>query len=198
MGDVGCFSFYPGKNLGAYGEAGAVVTSNPDLDNKVRMLRDHGQDKKYYHGRIGWNARMDGIQGAILSVKLKHLPAWNDARRKNAGFYNDLLKKVGGVTIPQKVAYAKHVYHIYAIRVKDRDALIVSLASKDIHCGIHYPIPLHLQEAYTSLGYRKGAFPVAETAASEFVSLPMYAELTGEQIARVATELKAIVPATVS
>ena len=198
MGDVGCFSFYPGKNLGAYGEAGAVVTSNPDLDNKVRMLRDHGQDKKYYHGRIGWNARMDGIQGAILSVKLKHLPAWNDARRKNAGFYDDFLKKVGGITIPQKAAYAKHVYHIYAIRVKNRDALIASLASKDIHCGIHYPIPLHLQEAYKSLGYRKGAFPVAEMAASEFVSLPMYAELTGEQIARVATELKATVLDTVS
>jgi dTDP-4-amino-4,6-dideoxygalactose transaminase len=198
MGDVGCFSFYPGKNLGAYGEAGAVVTNNPELDKTVRMLRDHGQDRKYYHGRIGWNARMDGIQGAILSVKLKRLPAWNDARRKNAALYNDLLKDVKGVTIPRKASYAQHVYHIYAIRVKDRDALIASLASKDIHCGIHYPIPLHLQQAYKSLGYRKGAFPVAETAASEFVSLPMFAELTGEQIARVATELKAIVLATVS
>jgi dTDP-4-amino-4,6-dideoxygalactose transaminase len=198
MGDVGCFSFYPGKNLGGYGEAGAVVTNNPELDKTVRMLRDHGQDKKYYHGRIGWNARMDGIQGAILSVKLKHLPAWNDARRKNAALYDALLKDAKGVATPQKAAYAKHVYHIYAIRVKDRDALIAALTAKDIHCGIHYPIPLHLQEAYKSLGYRKGAFPVAETAASEFVSLPMFAELTGEQIARVATELKAIVPATVS
>jgi len=198
MGDVGCFSFYPGKNLGAYGEAGAVVTNNPELDKKVRMLRDHGQDKKYYHGRIGWNARMDGIQGAILSVKLKHLPTWNDARRKNAGFYNDLLKMADGIVIPQKAVYAKHVYHIYAICVKDRDALIAALAAKDIHCGIHYPIPLHLQEAYKSLGYRKGAFPVAEKAASEFVSLPMYAELTGERIAMVAKELKTIILAPAS
>jgi dTDP-4-amino-4,6-dideoxygalactose transaminase len=141
---------------------------------------------------------MDGIQGAVLSVKLKRLPAWNEARRKNAALYDGLLKVVKGVTIPRKASYAQHVYHIYAIRVKDRDALIAALAAKDIHCGIHYPIPLHLQEAYKSLGYRKGSFPVAEMAASEFVSLPMFAELTGEQIARVATELKAIVPATVS
>jgi len=198
MGDVGCFSFYPGKNLGAYGEGGAVVTNDPEIDRSVRILRDHGQEKKYYHGRIGWNARMDGIQGAILSVKLKHLQAWNDMRRKNAGFYNDLLKKVDGVAIPQKAAYAKHVYHIYAIRVKNRDVLIAALAAKDIHCGIHYPIPLHLQEAYKSLGYKNGAFPVAEKAAAEFVSLPMYPELTGEQIAQVATELKGIVLAPVN
>ena len=193
MGDVGCFSFYPGKNLGAYGEAGAVVTNNPELDKIVRMLRDHGQDKKYYHGRIGWNARMDGIQGAILSVKLKRLPAWNEGRRKNAALYDGLLKEVKGVTIPRKAAYAKPVYHIYAIRVAGRDRLIAALAEKDIHCGIHYPIPLHLQEAYKSLGYRKGVFPVAEKAASEFVSLPMFAELTGEQIDRVAMEIKALV-----
>jgi dTDP-4-amino-4,6-dideoxygalactose transaminase len=198
MGDVGCFSFYPGKNLGAYGEAGAVVTNNPELDKTVRMLRDHGQDKKYYHGRIGWNARMDGIQGAILSVKLKRLPTWNEGRRKNAALYDGLLKEVKGVTTPQKAAYAKHVYHIYAIRLKDRDAVISTLAANDIHCGIHYPIPLHLQEAYKALGYQKGAFPEAEKAAAEFVSLPMFAELTAEQIARVATELKAIVSAPVS
>ena len=198
MGDMGCFSFYPGKNLGAYGEAGAVVTNNPEFDRIVRILRDHGQEKKYYHGRIGWNARMDGIQGAILSVKLKHLPAWNDARRKNAGLYDGLLKRIDGVAIPQKAAYAKHVYHIYAIRMKDRDAAIAALAGKDIHCGIHYPIPLHLQDAYKSLGYGKGAFPVAEKAASEFVSLPMYAELSGDQITQVAKELKAIVSAPVS
>jgi dTDP-4-amino-4,6-dideoxygalactose transaminase len=189
MGDVGCFSFYPGKNLGAYGEAGAVVTNNPELDKIVRMLRDHGQDRKYYHGRIGWNARMDGIQGAILSVKLKRLPAWNDARRKNAALYNDLLKDVKGVTIPREASYAQHVYHIYAICVKDRDALIAALAVKNIHCGIHYPIPLHLQEAYNTLGYQLGAFPVAEKAASEFVSLPMFPELTKEQVLYVAEGL---------
>jgi len=198
MGDAGCFSFYPGKNLGAYGEAGAVVTNNEELDKNIRMLRDHGQEKKYHHGRIGWNARMDGIQGAILSVKLKHLPAWNEARRRNAALYDGLLNEVRGIAIPRVAAYAKPVYHIYAIRVTDRDAVIAALAAKDIHCGIHYPIPLHLQEAYKSLGYGAGAFPVAEKAASEFISLPMYAELTGEQIARVATELKAIIAASVS
>ena len=195
MGDAGCFSFYPGKNLGAYGEAGAVVTNNPELDKKVRMLRDHGQDRKYYHGSIGWNARMDGIQGAILSVKLKHLLAWNDGRRKNAALYEDLLKDVKGVAIPLKATYDKHVYHIYAIRVADRDRLIAALATKDIHCGIHYPIPLHLQEAYKSLGYAKGAFPVAEQAAAEFVSLPMFAELTKEQIIRVCDEIRVLLGA---
>lgn len=197
MGDVGCFSFYPGKNLGAYGEAGAVVTNNPEFDKKVRILRDHGQEqeKKYYHGRIGWNARMDGMQGAVLSVKLKRLPAWNEARRKNAAIYDSLLKEIKGCAIPQKAAYAKHAYHIYAIRVKDRDAVISTLAAKDIHCGIHYPIPLHLQEAYKSLGYRHGSFPVAEHAASEFVSLPMYAELTREQIIRVCDEIRALLGA---
>ena len=177
MGDLGCFSFYPGKNLGAYGEGGAVVTGNPEFDRKVRMLRDHGQETKYYHGMIGWNARMDGIQGAVLSVKLKYLPAWNEGRRRNAKIYDELLKGVTGVSAPKEASYAKHVYHIYAIRVKDRDDVITALAAKDIHCGIHYPIPLHLQEAYESLGYRAGSFPVAEKAAAEFVSLPMYPEL---------------------
>jgi len=193
IGDAGCFSFYPGKNLGAYGEAGAVVTNNEDLDKKMRMLRDHGQAKKYYHSFVGWNARMDGIQGAILSVKLKHLPVWNEGRRRNAAIYGELLKGVEGVTTPKEAAYGKHVYHIYAIRVAERDRLISALAEKDIHCGIHYPIPVHLLDAYKSLNHGKGSFPVAEKSASQFVSLPMYAELSGEQIARVAAELKAIV-----
>jgi len=193
IGDAGCFSFYPGKNLGAYGEAGAVVTNNEELDKKMRMLRDHGQAKKYYHTLIGWNARMDGIQGAVLSVKLRHLPAWNDGRRRNAGIYDELLKGVTGVAAPKEAAYAKHVYHIYAIRVPGRDRLIAALAEKDIHCGIHYPIPVHLLDAYQSLNLGKGSFPVAEKSASEFVSLPMYAELTGEQIAKVAADLKGIV-----
>jgi len=198
IGDAGCFSFYPGKNLGAYGEAGAVVTNNEELDKKIRMLRDHGQAKKYYHSLIGWNARMDGIQGAILSVKLKHLPAWTEGRRRNAALYGEFLKGVKGVTPPTEAGYGKHVYHIYAIRVADRDRLIAALAEKDIHCGIHYPIPVHLLDAYESLNLRKGSFPVAEKSASEFVSLPMFAELTREQISRVATELKAIVLAPVS
>ena len=193
MGDLGCFSFYPGKNLGAYGEGGAVVTSNPEFDRKVRMLRDHGQEKKYYHGMIGWNARMDGIQGAVLSVKLKYLPAWNEARRRNAKLYSEKLGKTDGVIIPTESPKNKHVYHIYAIRVQNRDSLIAALAGKDIHCGIHYPIPLHLQEAYSSMGLRKGSFPVAEKVASEFLSLPMYAELTGEQIDCVTSEIRDLI-----
>jgi dTDP-4-amino-4,6-dideoxygalactose transaminase len=190
MGDAGCFSFYPGKNLGAYGEAGAVVTSNEELDGKIRMLRDHGQAKKYHHTLIGWNARMDGIQGAVLSAKLKHLDAWTEARRRNAGIYDELLKGVPGVAAPKEAAYAKHVYHIYAIRVPGRDRLIASLAEKDIHCGIHYPIPVHLLDAYKSLNLGKGSFPVAEQCAAEFVSLPMFAELSREQIEFAAKGLK--------
>jgi dTDP-4-amino-4,6-dideoxygalactose transaminase len=197
IGDAGCFSFYPGKNLGSYGEAGAVITNNEGLDQKLRMLRDHGQAKKYYHSLVGWNARMDGIQGAILSVKLKHLPAWTEGRRWNAALYGEALKGVKGVTPPAEAVYGKHVYHIYAIRVADRDRVIATLAEKDIHCGIHYPIPVHLLDAYQSLNLGKGSFPVAEKCASEFVSLPMYAELTGEKIAYVVNELKAIVAAPV-
>jgi dTDP-4-amino-4,6-dideoxygalactose transaminase len=164
----------------------------------MRMLRDHGQAKKYHHSLVGWNARMDGIQGAILSVKLKHLPSWTEGRRRNAALYGELLKGVKGVTPPAEAGYGKHVYHIYAIRVADRDRLITALAEKDIHCGIHYPIPVHLLDAYKSLNLGKGAFPVAEKAASEFVSLPMFSELTREQISRVASELKAIVAVPVN
>jgi dTDP-4-amino-4,6-dideoxygalactose transaminase len=189
MGDAGCFSFYPGKNLGAYGEGGAVVTNRADLEKILRMLRDHGQSRKYHHGRIGWNSRMDGFQGAILSVKLKFLPQWNEARRRNAERYGELLKDSDPVIVPEAAGYAKHVYHIYAIRVPDRDVLIGTLAGKDIHCGIHYPVPVHLQDAYRFLNLGSGSFPVAEKCASEFVSLPMFPELTEEQIRHVATEL---------
>lgn len=190
LGDAGCFSFYPGKNLGAYGEAGAVVTSSADMDQSIRMLRDHGQVKKYYHAQIGWNARMDGIQGAVLSAKLKHLPAWNKARRTNARLYDALLRDVPGVTLPHKADYALHVYHVYAIRVREREALINALADRDVHCGIHYPVPVHLQDAYASLGLPSGSFPVAEACARQFVSLPMYAELAQAQIEYVAGEIK--------
>jgi dTDP-4-amino-4,6-dideoxygalactose transaminase len=190
IGDAGCFSFYPGKNLGAYGEAGAVVTNNEELDKKMRMLRDHGQAKKYFHYLIGWNARMDGIQGAVLSVKLRHLPAWNDGRRRNAALYDELLRSVTGVVAPKEAGYGKHVYHIYAVRVPNRDALIASLAEKEIYCGIHYPIPVHLLDAYKSLNLREGSFPVAEKCASEFVSLPMFPELSAGQIERVVEEFK--------
>jgi len=190
MGEASCFSFYPGKNLGAYGEAGAVVTNNTELADKIRMFRDHGQRKKYYHSIVGWNARMDGFQGAVLSVKLKHLTDWNESRRKNAQLYNDLLVDVEGIITPTEADYAKHVYHIYAIRCKKRDALINALSEKEVSCGIHYPVPLHLQDAYKSLGYSDGSFPVAERCAGELVSLPMFCELTQEQIEKVAKEIK--------
>jgi dTDP-4-amino-4,6-dideoxygalactose transaminase len=185
IGHAGCFSFYPGKNLGAYGEAGAVVTNNAELAEKIKRFRDHGQTKKYYHSMIGWNARMDGFQGAVLSVKLKYLTAWNEARRKNAKLYNELLAGVNKVQTPIEADFAKHVYHIYAIRTKNREALFSVLAEKNISCGIHYPIPLHLQEAYRFLGCGPGSFPMAEKCAAEFLSLPMFPELTNEQITHV-------------
>ncbi|GAB6192894.1 DegT/DnrJ/EryC1/StrS family aminotransferase [Desulfocastanea catecholica] len=187
---AGCFSFYPGKNLGAYGEAGAVVTNNQELADKLRMFRDHGQRKKYYHSIIGWNTRMDGFQGAVLDVKLPHLPAWTDARRKNAKLYNQLLKNVTQITLPFEADYAQHVYHIYAIRAQNRDKLINKLAEQGITCGIHYPVPLHLQEAYQFLGYTEGDFPIAEKCAQEFVSLPMFAELEEESIRYIAKKIK--------
>ena len=189
IGDTGCFSFYPGKNLGAYGEAGAVTTNNSELGEKVATLRDHGQTKKYHHNRIGWNARMDGLQGAVLKVKLKHLPAWNEARREKAMIYNDLLSGIDGLILPYAANDAKHVYHVYAIRTQNRDRLINFLREKEIHCGIHYPSPVHLQKAYQYLGYSKGSFSVAERCAGEMVSLPMFPELTLNQINAVTTEI---------
>jgi len=190
VGDAGCFSFYPGKNLGAYGEAGAVVTNNGELADKMRKFRDHGQPRKYYHDMVGWNARMDGLQGAVLSAKLKHIDTWNEARRRNARLYNELLASSNGVTLPKEAEFAKHVYHIYAVRVRNRDAAMAALGQKDIATGIHYPVPLHLTDAYRSLGYKAGDFPVAERCANEFISLPMYPELTEEQIQYVASEIK--------
>jgi len=190
IGHAGCFSFYPGKNLGAYGEAGAVVTNSAELAEKIKRFRDHGQVKKYFHSMIGWNARMDGFQGAVLSVKLKHLSAWNEARIKNAKLYNELLADIDKVKTPIEADYAKHIYHIYAIRTKNRNALMSSLAEKNISCGIHYPIPLHIQEVYRFLGYGLGSFPVVEKCAEEFLSLPMFPELTGDQIKVVVKEIK--------
>lgn len=194
IGDLGCFSFYPGKNLGAYGEAGAVVTNSDELADKIRKLRDHGQAKKYYHDLIGWNGRMDGIQGAVLSVKLKHLEDWNEKRRRNAALYTQLLKEQDHLVTPTEAHYAKHVYHIYALRTTERDQLISHLAENEIYCGIHYPIPLHLQKAYQFLGLQKGDYPVAEQCAAEFVSLPMFPELTGGQIERVVESIGQFVP----
>jgi dTDP-4-amino-4,6-dideoxygalactose transaminase len=190
IGDAGCFSFYPGKNLGACGEAGAVVTGNAELAGKIKMLRDHGQSQKYYHTLIGWNARMDGIQGAALSVKLKHLETWNEARIKHARLYDRLLADQVGLITPREASYGKHIYHIYAIRVNNRDLLMATLAEKGILCGIHYPVPVHLQEAYRFLGIKRGSLPVAERCGDELLSLPMFPELTREQIEYVASEIK--------
>ena len=191
VGDAGCFSFYPGKNLGAYGEAGAVVTNNADLSDAMRRFRDHGQAKKYYHSMVGWNARMDGFQGAVLGVKLKHLPAWTEARRRNAQLYNELLAETENAATPIESEYARHVYHIYAVRTPRREAFMEHLQQSGIACGIHYPVPLHQQEAYASLGYSTGSFPVSEKCAAEQVSLPMFAELTQEHIQAVVEAIRA-------
>lgn len=196
IGDVGCFSFYPGKNLGACGEAGASVTNNLELKNRMAMFRDHGQAKKYYHNVVGWNGRMDGIQGAILSIKLKHLDAWTEARRTNAAAYNELLSHTHGVLTPKELAHNKHVYHLYVLRIKNRDHVLKALGEKGISCGIHYPVPLHLQEAYASLGLKRGSFPVSEQCAEEIISLPMFAELSKKEIQEVVRELTSLVQAT--
>jgi len=182
LGDAGCFSFYPGKNLGAFGEAGAVVTNDADLDEKIRILRDHGQVRKYHHTMVGWNCRMDGIQGAVLRIKLRHLDKGNTLRRKHAERYGRALRDVEGVLLPYEAPDAHHVYHLYAVRVQRRDEVMRRMADKGVGTGIHYPVPIHLQEAYRSLGHQRGAFPVAERSADEFVSLPMFPELTPAQI----------------
>jgi dTDP-4-amino-4,6-dideoxygalactose transaminase len=189
IGELGCFSFYPGKNLGAYGEGGMVVTNNPEYARKIRMLRDWGQEQKYNHVLPGYNYRMEGFQGAVLGVKLRYLEQWTEARRAHAEKYNQLLTR-SGVEIPVAAPYSRHVYHVYAIRSADRDNLQKSVESRKIQTGIHYPIPVHLQKAYSMLGYKKGDFPCSERAASEVLSLPMYAELTDEQLNLVCSAVK--------
>lgn len=181
FGDMGCFSFYPGKNLGAYGEGGAVVTSNPDYVRTIKMLRDWGQEKKYHHDLKGYNYRMEGIQGAVLRVKLRHLEDWTEGRRRNALRYNEVLAG-SGVQTPKAMDYARHVYHVYAVRTTEREKLMQGLKDHEVQCGIHYPIPVHLLKAYEDLGYKKGDFPVSEQIADEELSLPMFAELTYDQI----------------
>jgi dTDP-4-amino-4,6-dideoxygalactose transaminase len=190
LGVAACFSFYPGKNLGAYGEAGAVTTNDPEMAGKIRVLRDHGQSRKYYHEIIGWNGRMDGLQGAALRVKLRHLPAWNEARRRIAAQYNGLLGDMEELILPREMDYSLHVYHLYAIRTRRRDELRDYLAARGIECGIHYPVPIHLQEAYRHFGIGGGAFPVSEKSAGELLSLPMYAELTRLQVEQVSRGIR--------
>ena len=178
MGGAAAFSFYPGKNLGACGEAGAVTTNNQEIARKVRMIRNHGQAQKYHHEMEGYNARLDAIQAAILRIKLRYLADWNKKRRENAYRYNDLLSSAAdGITLPFEPSWARAVYHLYAIRAPERDQLRKYLGAANIETGIHYPIPLHLQNAYKALGYKAGDFPVTEKVASEILSLPMYPQL---------------------
>lgn len=198
MGLVGSFSFYPGKNLGAWGEAGAVTTNDPALRERIAMFREHGQKKKYHHDVIGWNSRMDGLQAAVLGVKLKYLDQANDGRRRVATRYRELLAGTPELSLPAEAGYGRHIYHVYAVRVAQRDDLMQRLAERGIGTGIHYPVPVHLQKAYVCLGHRRGDFPVTEACADSFLSLPMYPELTDSQIETVALELKACLasPAT--
>jgi len=183
MGSAAAFSFYPGKNLGACGEAGAVTTDNTDLAQRIRMLRDHGQARKYYHDIEGYNGRLDAIQAGILDVKLRHLPAWNNLRREAANTYGELFAAdaEAGIVLPYVPENSEPVYHLYVIRTDDREGLQAHLAARQIDTGIHYPIPLHLQSAFAHLGYKSGDFPAAERAAAQILSLPMYPQLRREQ-----------------
>jgi dTDP-4-amino-4,6-dideoxygalactose transaminase len=190
MGDAGCFSFYPGKNLGAFGEAGAVVTNDVALRDKIRTLRDHGQVRKYHHSVIGWNCRMDGIQAAVLRVKLGHLDKSNSLRREHARRYDAAFDRIGEVITPSQADYARHVYHVYAVRVPNRDKMMAILTERGIQTAIHYPVPIHLQSAYRYLGYEEGDFPVTEQLAVEFISLPMFPELAVAQIDHVTSAVK--------
>jgi dTDP-4-amino-4,6-dideoxygalactose transaminase len=189
IGHLGCFSFYPAKNLGAYGEGGMVVTNDPEYAHTVRMLRDWGQEHRYYHRLQGYNYRMDALQGAVLRVKLRHLEVWTEARRAHAARYNVLLANTH-VRLPAALSYCRHVYHIYAIRSLQRDALQRALHTRGVQTGIHYPIPVHLQEGYADIGYKPGDFPCSEQAANEVLSLPMYAELSDAQIKSVAKAVR--------
>lgn len=191
LGDIGCFSFYPGKNLGAYGEGGMAVTNNPDYARIMRMLRDWGQESRYNHVLKGYNYRMDGVQGAILRVKLRYLDQWTEARRTHAMQYDQLLAD-SGLKTPTVMPYSYHVYHVYAVRSPQRDRLQKELQTKGIQTGIHYPIPVHLQPAYMDLGYPLGSFPHSESVAKEVFSLPMYAELGSTQVDTVAEHVRLI------
>ena len=193
MGRAAAFSFYPGKNLGACGEGGAVTTNDQKLAEKIRMLRDHGQVKKYYHDMEGYNGRLDAIQAGILHAKLPHLEDWNALRRERAAGYNDSLANDEALGLPFEPSWSKGVYHLYVIRTAEREALMNHLKEAQIGTGIHYPIPLHLQKAYISLNYSQGDFPVAERVAPEIVSLPMFPQLSETQQARVVEEIHAFI-----
>jgi dTDP-4-amino-4,6-dideoxygalactose transaminase len=197
IGQAAAFSFYPGKNLGACGEAGAVTTNHETIAAEIRMIRDHGQAKKYYHDLEGYNGRLDAIQAGILCVKLGHLKQWNSARRECAAEYNRLLGTAdSAVTIPFEASWSRGVYHLYVIRTENREGLMVHLKDAGISTGVHYPIPLHMQQAYRSLDYAPGAFPICEKVASEIVSLPMFPQLQPERQKRVVNSIVEFVSCT--
>jgi len=189
IGDMACFSFYPTKNLGAYGEGGAITTDNAEYAKKVRMLRDWGQDRKYHHLLRGYNYRMEGLQGAILRIKLRYLERWTEARRAIAKQYDRLLADCG-VLLPSEMPWARHVYHVYTLRTENRDGLQQALAAEGIQTAIHYAEPAHLQPAYSDLGYSRGTFPNSEAAAEQVLSLPIYPELSEEAVLEVARAVK--------
>jgi dTDP-4-amino-4,6-dideoxygalactose transaminase len=197
FGEVGCFSFYPGKNLGAYGDAGAIVTNDPQLAERLRLLRDFGQRKKYEHIVKGGNCRLDSIQAAVLDVKLRHLDDWNAARLRHAVAYDAKLSEIG-IEPPRRLHDEGHVYHLYVIEVEQRDRVAAALRERGIATGIHYPIPIHMQPAYADLGIARGAYPRTERSAERLLSLPMFAELTQEQIDLVAEALASSQPLLVA
>lgn len=189
FGVMSCFSFYPGKNLGACGEGGALVTNNAAFATRARSLREHGSSQRYYHDEVGYNYRMEGIQGAVLGVKLKHLESWTKERRRVARHYNALLADTP-LQLPREADYAQSAWHLYVVRHPKRDDLKKHLEANRIGCALHYPLPLHLQKCYASLGYKEGDFPVAEKAARQCLSLPIFPEMTEAQILRVAQVIK--------
>ncbi len=192
LGDAACFSFYPGKNLGAYGDGGCIVTRDEVLAGKLRMLRNYGSKRKYAHDEKGTNSRLDTLQAAVLSVKLKYLDRWNDLRRKAADRYDALLKDVPGIVLPCRQSYARSVFHLYVIQVEERDEILKALNESGIGAGIHYPVPIHLQKCHQDLGYAPGDFPVSEGMARRVISLPLFPELSDEQAQRVSDRLKAM------
>jgi dTDP-4-amino-4,6-dideoxygalactose transaminase len=185
LGDFAAFSFYPGKNLGGYGDGGMLTTADSDLAEQVRTMRNYGQRRKYEHATLAWNRRLDTLQAAVLRVKLHHLDDWNESRRRHAELYSRLLES-SGLELPQTVAQAEHVFHLYVVQTPQPDRLVAHLKDGGISAGLHYPVPIHLQEAYRERGLGRGSFPVTESVASRVVSLPIYPELTQEQIERVA------------
>jgi dTDP-4-amino-4,6-dideoxygalactose transaminase len=189
FGEMSAFSFYPGKNLGASGEGGGLVTNNPAYDKRARSLREHGSTVRYYHDEVGFNYRMEGIQGATLGVKLKHLDRWTQERRRIAKRYLELLADTP-LQLPREADYAESVWHVFVVRHPRRDELKKFLEENKVGCALHYPLPLHLQKCYANLGYKQGDFPIAEKAARECLSLPMYPELTDVQIQRVVEVIK--------